>query len=65
MSDNIHAKPLESLSETLCAACRLPASPNSEGVIMEVGKGWTPQGAVCLVWHRCCYDEFLDQGEES
>ncbi len=65
MSGNGHAQPLESLSDGICAACGLPANPDSDHVVMEVRKGWTPQDTVCLVWHRCCYDEFLDQGEES
>ena len=65
MSNNGHAAPLESLSDILCTGCGLPANRDSDHVVMEVTKGWTPQDAVCLVWHRRCYDEFLDHGEES
>lgn len=65
MSSNDHATPLESLSDILCTGCGLPANPDSDHVVMEVRKGWTPQDTVCLVWHRGCYNEFLDHGEES
>lgn len=65
MSSNGHATPVASLSDVLCTGCGLPANPDSEHVVREVRKGWTAQDTVCLVWHRCCYNEFLDQGEES
>lgn len=65
MSGNGQAKLLENISDSLCAACGLPANPDSDHVVKEVTKGWIPQDTVCLVWHRGCYDEFLDHGEES
>lgn len=43
MSSNGHATPLESLSDILCTGCGLPADPDSDHVVIEVRKGWTPQ----------------------
>jgi len=65
MGHNGHATSSQDLTIVPCAACGLPANLNSGHVVVEFKKGETPQDTVCRVWHRRCYDEFVNRGEES
>jgi hypothetical protein len=65
MSDNGRSKPSPIHSQKPCASCGLPADLDSDHVIVEFKARRSFQDAIARVWHRGCYDEFLDQGEES
>lgn len=65
VNNNGHAKPSQSLPDEICPACGLPANPDSGHVVVEFKAGWTPQATICRIWHRRCYDEIVDRGEES
>jgi hypothetical protein len=40
MNNNGHAKPSQSLPDEICAACGLPANPDSGHVVVEFKAGW-------------------------
>ncbi len=63
MNINGHEEPSQSLPDASCASCGLPANPRSDHVVVEFNTSWS-QDTVCRIWHRRCYDEFLDFGEE-
>jgi|GEM_PF-4257212 len=65
MNNNGHAKSSEALPDAPCAYCGLPANPDFGHVVVEFLAGRIPQETVSRIWHRRCYDELLDQGEES
>lgn len=46
MTNNGHTKPSQSPSDALCAACGLPANPDSDHVVVEVKKGGTLRDTV-------------------
>jgi len=65
MNHNGHTDPSQSLPDAPCPGCGVPANSSSEQAVVEFQVGETAEDITCLVWHQHCYDEFLDQGEES
>lgn len=67
MNNNGDTASSQSVPDAPCPLCGIPANSEAEPAVVEFqkGEGRTSQDMTCLVWHQHCYDEFLDQGEES
>lgn len=57
--------PLQPLPRTLCVFCEGPADPQSSEVIVETHGRRIPGDHITQIWHRSCFDDFLDRGEET
>ncbi len=62
---NTGRAPIQSLPLILCAFCGGPADPQSSEAIVETHGRRIPDDHITQIWHRSCFDEFLDQGEET
>ncbi len=56
---------LQPLLLSLCIFCKEPADPQSADVIIETCGRLLLGDPITQIWHRSCYDDFLDQGEET
>ena len=56
---------LQPIPLSLCVFCQGPADPQSAEVIVETRGRLTLGDPITQIWHRSCYDDFLDQGEET
>lgn len=54
----------EIVSDPLCHACGQLVDLLHHNVLVEVVKGRRPHQADTIVWHKDCYDQYLDDGEE-
>lgn len=65
MNDHDERKPSRHRSQLPCMYCGLPADLDCRDVVLEHLPNLPPQGAISQAWHRHCYNDFLDEGEET
>jgi hypothetical protein len=65
MHDNGEKNPHRSRSQLPCIFCGLVADLDHDDLIVELRGNPSSYDAMPQVWHRRCYNDFLDQGEET
>lgn len=65
LPDNTRRDHRHNLSPVPCAFCGEPADLRRTDVIVEAHGQHTSHTRINEIWHRSCFDDFLDQGEET
>lgn len=65
MNDNGERKAPHNRSQLPCMYCGLPSDLDCNDVVLELLPTLPLRDAVSQVWHRYCYDDVLDEGEET
>jgi len=65
MNDNGHKEQIQDLLQVSCMFCGVSANLESKDVIVETHGNLFSHGEILQVWHRRCFEDYLDEGEET
>lgn len=66
MNENTQRTSARNRSRNCCHYCGMSVNLEQEDTVMDALGGGSPQHKSGIqVWHRRCFDDFLDEGEET
>jgi len=65
MNDNGHKEQIQDLLQVSCMFCGMSVNLESKDVIVETHGNLFSHGERHQVWHRRCFEDYLDEGEET
>jgi len=48
-----------------CYGCGKPIELEKEDTLVELDEGWWSQDRDMIRWHQDCFNQYLDEGEET
>jgi len=65
MKQNGHGTFVQTLPQPTCYGCGTPINLEHEDTLVELVEGRWSRDRAMIRWHQDCFNQYLDEGEET